>query len=712
MALHRSIAALKEAHAAATAAQPGSAETGFQLLQSSDLQRRRGLDPCARSRACASAPTAGRSRTMCRSSPSCTSARSRTARRSRRATLPGEMGAEIVPRRSSGEFAPAGGEFRFDVSALARPTRPWVNVLANPDFGAQISEAGGGYSWAVNSRLNQLTPWSNDAVADPAGEWFLLQDLRTHAGLEHHAVGGRRRRRRIPRRPRPGLQRHQPPARRARRQRDLVRRQRRPPSSRCACASSTAATGRCSCASSASPNGSSARNAAIAQHVPHLDGTAAAAPGSDEPPASRRRRRRRRDARRVTALFCTQRDRSAGFGGGTAFFAPRRRPRGPRRLDLRPARDVRRARPRRSFPTTSARPAAARSIPARRCRRGSCCAPATRVDRVFLLGYGAERRGRARAVAERPPRAAAAPPAQRAGALGRAARHDRRAHARPARSTRWSTAGCSTRRSPAGSGRGPASTRPAAPTAFATSCRTRSRSPGPAPAMLRAADRPRRLAPVRRPATCSTGGMRRPAPACAPISPTTCSGCRTPARTTCETTGDASHPRRAGALPRRRRDPRGRRGRVLRADRSARRRPASSSTARARSTAASRSASHGLPLMGTGDWNDGMNRVGHHGKGESVWLAWFLCDVVARFAPVAEAARRGRARGTLARRRARLARRARSRRLGRRLVPARLLRRRLAARLARATANAASTSSRSRGRCSRMRRPRSARVRR
>ncbi len=33
---------------------------------------------------------------------------------------------------------------------------------------------------------------------------------------------------------------------------------------------------------------------------------------------------------------------------------------------------------------------------------------------------------------------------------------------------------------------------------------------------------------------------------------------------------------------------------------------------------------HGLPLMGTGDWNDGMNRVGVQGKGESVWLAWFL----------------------------------------------------------------------------------------
>ena len=44
---------------------------------------------------------------------------------------------------------------------------------------------------------------------------------------------------------------------------------------------------------------------------------------------------------------------------------------------------------------------------------------------------------------------------------------------------------------------------------------------------------------------------------------------------------------------------------------------------------------HGLPLMGTGDWNDGMNRVGEGGKGESVWLGWFLFTTLKTFAPVA-----------------------------------------------------------------------------
>ena len=46
---------------------------------------------------------------------------------------------------------------------------------------------------------------------------------------------------------------------------------------------------------------------------------------------------------------------------------------------------------------------------------------------------------------------------------------------------------------------------------------------------------------------------------------------------------------------------------------------------------------HGLPLMGSGDWNDGMNLVGHGGKGESVWLGFFLYAVLTRFAPIARA---------------------------------------------------------------------------
>ena len=45
---------------------------------------------------------------------------------------------------------------------------------------------------------------------------------------------------------------------------------------------------------------------------------------------------------------------------------------------------------------------------------------------------------------------------------------------------------------------------------------------------------------------------------------------------------------------------------------------------------------HGLPLMGTGDWNDGMNQVGAEGKGESVWNGWFMLATLREFANVAE----------------------------------------------------------------------------
>ena len=92
---------------------------------------------------------------------------------------------------------------------------------------------------------------------------------------------------------------------------------------------------------------------------------------------------------------------------------------------------------------------------------------------------------------------------------------------------------------------------------------------------------------------------------------------------------------------------------------------------------------HELPLFGTGDWNDGMNRVGMEGRGESVWLAWFLCDVMRSFAGLAEKRESG---GTLAatwRERSHAARQcAGTVGLGRRMVSARVLRQRRAARVA------------------------------
>ena len=78
-----------------------------------------------------------------------------------------------------GSFVAKSGEFRFDVNTNLRPKRPWINVLANPGFGSQIGDSGAGYTWALNSRLNQVTAWSNDPVGDTPSEWFLLQDCDT-----------------------------------------------------------------------------------------------------------------------------------------------------------------------------------------------------------------------------------------------------------------------------------------------------------------------------------------------------------------------------------------------------------------------------------------------------------------------------------------------------------------------------------------------------
>ncbi|RIK41851.1 MAG: hypothetical protein DCC55_10590 [Chloroflexi bacterium] len=56
---------------------------------------------------------------------------------------------------------------------------PWINVIANPDFGFLISESGGGYTWAENSGENRLTPWRNDPVCDGPGEALYLRDEET-----------------------------------------------------------------------------------------------------------------------------------------------------------------------------------------------------------------------------------------------------------------------------------------------------------------------------------------------------------------------------------------------------------------------------------------------------------------------------------------------------------------------------------------------------
>jgi cyclic beta-1,2-glucan synthetase len=78
-----------------------------------------------------------------------------------------------------GGFNRNGTEYVIAVRGNERPPAPWTNVLANPDFGCLVTEAGGGYTWAGNSQMNRLTPWSNDPVSDPPGEVLYLRDEET-----------------------------------------------------------------------------------------------------------------------------------------------------------------------------------------------------------------------------------------------------------------------------------------------------------------------------------------------------------------------------------------------------------------------------------------------------------------------------------------------------------------------------------------------------
>jgi cyclic beta-1,2-glucan glucanotransferase len=76
-----------------------------------------------------------------------------------------------------GGFRDGGREYVTTLGAGQWTPAPWSNVVANErEFGFQVTETGGGYTWSANSRENRLTPWSNDAVSDPPGEVIYLRD--------------------------------------------------------------------------------------------------------------------------------------------------------------------------------------------------------------------------------------------------------------------------------------------------------------------------------------------------------------------------------------------------------------------------------------------------------------------------------------------------------------------------------------------------------
>ena len=202
-----------------------------------------------------------------------------------------------------GDFDTSSGAFRFGVDATRRPARPWVNVLANPDFGTQVSEAGAGYSWAGNSRLHALTPWSNDAVSRPGGRMVPVAGPARPRGVE------RRRWRRqlsggVHGRARAGLDHDRASPRRARSARHLVCR-------RCALAQASAHR-------SAAARGT---RAALTRHRRVRMAARRAARGPAVGIARPSRHSAGRRIGRIARVCCWHADDAhAGFGGSTAFF--------------------------------------------------------------------------------------------------------------------------------------------------------------------------------------------------------------------------------------------------------------------------------------------------------------------------------------------------------------------------------------------------------
>ena len=83
---------------------------------------------------------------------------------------------DLIFANGVGGFTPDGREYIIDLPPGRHTPAPWVNVIANSRLGAVVSESGSAYTWCGNAQLYRLTPWSNDSVSDPSGEVLYLRD--------------------------------------------------------------------------------------------------------------------------------------------------------------------------------------------------------------------------------------------------------------------------------------------------------------------------------------------------------------------------------------------------------------------------------------------------------------------------------------------------------------------------------------------------------
>ncbi|OYY95982.1 MAG: cyclic beta 1-2 glucan synthetase [Hydrogenophilales bacterium 28-61-23] len=86
---------------------------------------------------------------------------------------------DLILANGLGGFTPDGREYVITTTSAQLTPAPWVNVLANPHFGSVISESGQAYTWGENAHEFRLTPWHNDPVCDASGEAFYLRDEET-----------------------------------------------------------------------------------------------------------------------------------------------------------------------------------------------------------------------------------------------------------------------------------------------------------------------------------------------------------------------------------------------------------------------------------------------------------------------------------------------------------------------------------------------------
>jgi len=86
---------------------------------------------------------------------------------------------ELILSNGLGGFTRDGHEYVITLRRGETTPAPWINVLANSEFGTMVTESGAAYTWSENAHEFRLTPWSNDPVRDPTGEAIYIRDEQT-----------------------------------------------------------------------------------------------------------------------------------------------------------------------------------------------------------------------------------------------------------------------------------------------------------------------------------------------------------------------------------------------------------------------------------------------------------------------------------------------------------------------------------------------------